>query len=104
MSGSFHYNQAKEIKMRILLVNKFHYIKGGSETYYFSLKELLEEHGHEVIEFSMKDPRNLPSGYSKYFVENIDYNKEHSLYSKTKLAGKLIFSFEARQKLENLIR
>ncbi|WP_010237906.1 glycosyltransferase family 4 protein [Clostridium arbusti] len=90
--------------MRILLVNKFHYIKGGSETYYFSLKELLEKHGHEVIEFSMKDNQNIPSKYSEYFVESIDYNKKQSLYNKIKLAGKLIFSFEAQNKLENLIK
>ena len=39
--------------MRILLVNKFHYLKGGSEKYYFELGELLKEHGHEVAYFSM---------------------------------------------------
>ena len=27
--------------MKILLVNKFHYRKGGSETYYFALAEAL---------------------------------------------------------------
>ena len=27
--------------MKILMVNKFFYIKGGSETYYFALKHLL---------------------------------------------------------------
>ena len=89
--------------MRILLVNKFHYLKGGSETYYFNLKELLEEHGHEVIEFSMKDSRNLPSNYSEYFVDNVEYNKKNSSYNKIKLAIKLVYSFEARRKMEKLI-
>ena len=89
--------------MRILLVNKFHYLKGGSETYYFSLKELLEENGHDVIEFSMKDSRNLPSTYSEYFVDNIEYNKKNSSYKKVKLAVKLVYSFEARRKVEKLI-
>ena len=37
--------------MRVLMVNKFHYIVGGSETYYFSLKRLLEQRGHTVIDF-----------------------------------------------------
>ena len=36
-------------KMKILLVNKFYYIKGGCETYYFSLKKLLEEKNNKVI-------------------------------------------------------
>ena len=41
--------------MRILLVNKFHYLNGGSEKYYFELGKLLKEHGNEVAYFSMKD-------------------------------------------------
>lgn len=89
--------------MRILLVNKFHYLKGGSETYYFSLKKLLEEHGHDVIEFSMKDRKNFPSKYSDYFIDNIDYNKKQSFLTKVKLAAKLVYSFEAKKKIEKLI-
>ena len=38
--------------MIILMVNKFYYIKGGSETYYFALKRLLESKGHTVVDFS----------------------------------------------------
>ena len=40
--------------MKIMLVNKFHYFKGGSETYYFELGKLLKEHGNIVAYFSMK--------------------------------------------------
>ena len=43
--------------MKILLVNKYHYVKGGSETYYFGLAKLLEEHGNEVIYFAMQDEK-----------------------------------------------
>ena len=43
--------------MKILLVNKFHYLKGGSEKYYFDLAKLLQEHGHEVAFFSMQDEK-----------------------------------------------
>jgi len=37
--------------MKILLVNKFWYPKGGSERYAFLLKDLLESRGHEVATF-----------------------------------------------------
>ena len=47
--------------MKILMVNKFFYIKGGSETYYFALKRKLEKEGHIVIDFSMKDKKNFES-------------------------------------------
>lgn len=60
--------------MRVLLVNKFHYLKGGSEKYYFELAELLKENGHEVAFFSMKDERNIKTGCKEYLVEPIDLN------------------------------
>ena len=45
--------------MKVLLVNKFHWNKGGSEKYYFELGQLLKEHGNEVAYFSMKDDRKF---------------------------------------------
>lgn len=90
--------------MKILMVNKFYYIKGGSETYYFSLKDLLEKNGYEVIDFSMEDEKNFESKYSKFFVNNVDYNKEQSIFSKMKEAKKIIYSTEAKKKLELLIK
>ena len=77
------------------MVNKFFYIKGGSETYYFALKRLLEQHHHTVVDFSMKDPKNFPSPYERYFVENIDYNARQNIASQMKLGVKLIYSQDA---------
>ena len=37
--------------MKILLVNKFHYLRGGSEKYYFELANLLKEKGHKIAFF-----------------------------------------------------
>ena len=66
-------------KLKVLLVNKFHYLKGGSEKYYFELGKLLKEHGHEVAYFSMKDEKNITTGDKEYFVEPIDLNKGSKL-------------------------
>jgi glycosyltransferase involved in cell wall biosynthesis len=90
------------INLKILLINKFFYIKGGSETYFFGLKKMLEDNGHEVIEFSMKDEKNFQSDYEKYFVENVDYEGSNKL-RKIKNALKLINSHEAYKKLCKLI-
>ena len=65
--------------MRVLLVNKFHYLKGGSEKYYFELGQLLKENGHEVAYFSMKDEKNIATGDKEYFVEPIDLNGGNKL-------------------------
>ena len=59
--------------MRILLVNKYFYRKGGAETYFFALAEGLKALGHEVAFFSMQHPNNEPSYWSKYFVSEKDY-------------------------------
>lgn len=65
--------------MKILLVNKFHYLKGGSEKYYFDLAKLLQEHGHEVAFFSMQDEKNIKTNCKEYFVENSDMNSKNPL-------------------------
>lgn len=90
--------------MRILLVNKFFYHKGGAETYFFALAEGLQALGHEVAFFSMQHPKNEPSYWSKYFVSEKDYNGRISAFRKVKEAGSLIYSFEARAKFEALLR
>lgn len=41
--------------MKVLLINNFHYRKGGSETVYFNTAELLKINGHEVRFFSFDD-------------------------------------------------
>jgi len=51
--------------MRILLVNKYFYRKGGAETYFFALAEGLRALGHEVAFFSMQHPNNESSCFRK---------------------------------------
>lgn len=87
--------------MKIVQANKFFYLKGGAERYYFNLIKLLEFHGHEIIPFSMQDERNLPSKYSKYFVNKINFNKSNFSLKK---AFHVIYSLEAKKKFEQLIR
>ena len=65
--------------MRILLVNKFHYLKGGSEKYYFELGDLLKQHGHEIAFFSMKNDKNIKTNEKEYFVDEIDLNNGSKL-------------------------
>ena len=88
--------------MRVLLVNKFHWRKGGSETYYFSLAEGLRELGHEVFFFSMQDERNEPCAESEFFVTNRDYSGSSSPLQKVTAAASLIYSPEAKRKFQAL--
>ena len=90
-------------KLKVLLVNKFHYIKGGSETYYFSLGDLLEKRGHQVIWFSMKDERNLPCAQSEYFVDHVDFNASGTPAKTAAAALHLLYSREAGRKFARLL-
>ena len=45
--------------MRILLVNKFIFPKGGAETYTFDVGKMLEEQGHEVQYFGLENEKNI---------------------------------------------
>ena len=90
--------------MRVLMVNKFHYIVGGSETCYFSMKRLLEQRGHTVIDFAMADERNTPSPYSEYFVNKVDYHGKNSLGRQFLMARNFVYSPEAKRKFERLVR
>lgn len=76
--------------MKIILVNKFHYLKGGSETYYFGLAEGLKALGHEVHFFAMEGPDNIPCEDSDLFVSAKDYNGPTSLPQKVAAASSLI--------------
>ena len=87
--------------MKVLLVNKFHYKKGGSETYYFALAEALKKNGHEVIFFSMNDEKNIDCDQKEYFVSNSAYNG--GLKQKIKMIMNLTYSKETYKKLNSLL-
>ena len=89
--------------MKILLVNKYHYVKGGSETYHFGLAKLLEEHGNEVIYFAMQDEKNYDCAQAKYFSKNVDFNKSMSPFEKLTAGMHALYSFDAKKKIEQLI-
>ena len=93
--------------MKILMINKFYYVQGGVERYMFDLTEILEQHGHTVIPFSMKHQRNRPSPYEKYFVEHIDFTLSSpltALVKGLKIVGRVIYSFHAKKRLKQLLK
>ena len=57
--------------MKILLVNKFYYRRGGDCIYMLNLEQLLKAHGHEVAVFAMDYPENLDTPWRKYFPKNM---------------------------------
>lgn len=89
--------------MTILMVNKFHYLRGGAESYYFDLTRLLERHGHRVIPFSTRDPRNLPSPYAGDFVAGTDFESPAGPIEALRRAGQVIYSEKARRAFRRVL-
>ncbi|MGN0804710.1 MAG: glycosyltransferase family 4 protein [Candidatus Coproplasma sp.] len=88
--------------MKVLLVNKFHYMKGGSERYYFTLAEAFKARGDEVVFFAMHDAENEPCYQSPYFVSNVGVNG--GIKSKLKMVLHIAYSKEAYGKMTELLK
>jgi len=91
------------LNLKILQINKFFFLKGGAERYFFQLSELLNSRGHQVIPFSMQDPRNLPSPFANRFVSHVALNGSGPIAERVKTAFRVLYSLEAKHKLEGLV-
>jgi len=89
-------------KINVLQINKFFYLKGGSERYFFSLSDLLTTKKINVSYFSMNDKNNFTSIYSEFFLKPIDFYN-HSAFDKLVYAINAIYSVTASKKLQGLI-
>jgi glycosyltransferase involved in cell wall biosynthesis len=92
--------------MRILIVNKYHYLRGGDCAHVFALAKLLTKFGHEVRHFSMNHPLNIKYKYEKDFVSHIDYPEEFKkkgINSKINVFKRILYSKEARNKFKKVL-
>jgi len=89
--------------MKVLIANKFLFRNGGSEMVLFQERDFLMRTGHQVVDFSMQDERNVESLYTGYFAARRDYRNGAGL-SRITSALSLVHSTEAVHKMEALIR
>lgn len=88
--------------MKILFVNKYFFLKGGSETSFFDQADLMVDCGHKVCFLSMDDPENIKKYTSKYFVRHVDYHTKN-LFSNIRNSFKLLYSLESKKVVNRLI-
>lgn len=89
--------------MKVLLINKFLYPQGGDSISTLSTGRLLVKKGHEVIYWGMDASENPEYPYKEYFVSHVDYNSPSSLFRQLKVSLNILYSFEARDKIEVLL-
>lgn len=87
--------------MRILMVNKYLYPKGGAETYMLKLGAKLEEMGHEVQYFGMFDRQNVVNNKLSAYTDHKDFHKLSWDYLTYPL--KIVYSRSARKELRRLL-
>lgn len=95
--------------MRIIVANYRYFIAGGPEKYMFKFMEAAQKMGVEVIPFSVDNPQNEETPYSKYFAKP---RSKQLLYADTKksvgnLVGMVratVWNFDAENKLRKLIQ
>ncbi len=89
-------------KMRILMINKFLYPNGGSETYIFNLCNYLEKMGNDIEFFGMEDEKNIVSNSLDLNVTNMQF-RSNSL-KKLIYPFKIIYSYEAAKKIRKVLK
>lgn len=87
----------------LLAVNNYHYPRGGAEVVFLEQNRLFEQADWQVVPFCMHHEQNLPSEWSDYFVDEIEFGSSYSLLQSVARVPKVIYSFEAQRKLTALI-
>lgn len=88
--------------MRVLMINKFLYHCGGSETYIFKIGDWLVKNGHEVQYFGMDDLRNQVGNRIGAYTSNMDFHNG-SYFRKITYPIKTIYSKEARKQIRKVL-
>lgn len=88
--------------MKILMVNKFLYPAGGSETYMLQLGKELTRLGHEVEYFGMEHEGNCVGNKENAYTKDMDFHTSNPL-KKINYAFSTIYSSEARKKIRKVL-
>ena len=94
--------------MKIAVVNYRYFFSGGPERYLFNIIEILENYGHEVFPFSIKNSRNIYNKYEKYFLDMVDDDVYYAQSKKSvitvfKSFFRMFYSFEAKRKFHRFL-
>ena len=88
--------------MKILMVNKFLFPNGGSETYIFKLGNFLKEQGHEVQYFGMEHEGRCVGNAVDAYTSDMNFHNASAI-QKIRYSLKTIYSSEARKKIRMVL-
>lgn len=89
--------------MKVLIVNKFLYPNGGSETYIFKIGKMLQNMGHEVQYFGMEHDGRIVGNHANSYTTNINFHHSRTM-DKLKYPFQIIWSREAKKKISIVLK
>jgi glycosyltransferase involved in cell wall biosynthesis len=89
--------------MKILFLNNFYYMRGGSEKVLFEEMRMLREAGHEVAIFARGHEKNESSEYAEFFPPSFDTEQLSPSLAALRTVKELIYSDAARRGLRRVI-
>lgn len=88
---------------RLLSINNFHYRRAGSDAAFLDHDRLFARRGWDTAVFSMAHADNLASPWSPHFVDEIELERGYAWPTRLRLATKVLWSVEARDRLRRLL-
>ena len=89
--------------MKVLFLNNYYYIRGGSERVFFGEMDMMKRHSHSVAGFARKHSLDIPSEYGHFFPPDITTEKISLSWEAVRTAKEIFYSFSAKDGLKKLI-
>jgi len=89
--------------MRVLMLNAFHWLKGGVERTVFDETRWLEAAGHEVGHFAIRDPKNVESRFAAHFAPPADFSETTPAWRQLSQLPRALWSAPAERALAGLL-
>lgn len=87
----------------LLSINNYHYPRGGADAMYLAHGAAFESLGWRHAWYAMQHPRNLPSAWSGYFADEIEFDSQYTPAGRMARAVASIWSVQAQQRLNALL-
>ncbi|MDD5363771.1 MAG: glycosyltransferase family 4 protein [Gallionellaceae bacterium] len=88
---------------RLLSLNTYNYRRGGSDVVFLEQDAMFRAQGWNTAVMTMHHPKNEASPWSRFFADEIEFGHEYGALDKLAMAGKVIYSVEAKRKISSLL-
>lgn len=87
----------------LLSLNTYNYRRGGSDAVFLEHDAMFRTQGWDTAVMTMNHPKNEASPWSRFFADEIEFGHEYGALDKLVMAGKVIYSGEARRKISAML-